>query len=1084
MTLFRRAAWLSAWLIVAPMLSAGILADSTADFSGIQGSRNWYYGYFPNGDPHSFTQFPYFNAQTNTWQQATCCPPFTQVGANSFSQPNGTNNGQEQWAVREWLSTFSGPIFVRGRLSKVDISYTSTGVYGRVFLNHQQMAITPLVADYNGVDYSVSLTVAVGDVIDIPLAPNGPDNNDLSCLSATISSTDNTVEVDFSKPLQVHSASGFLFGIQLQPDQSPGSGPPQSTITPLNPAHWRTYTSPAWYQRVQAAAPNVPIDFIMMNIWGPAINDYDLNGPPWLNFPAYEAMLQSAVAPLNPVPADVFFEPWVEPDDGFSPYFQPGPGSGYQHNWSGTAQQFFDTYWHAFHAVRAALGPAAQMEGPDFGLYDRVSIQQFLEYCLANGCEVNELSWHALSDESPDSAFITAKDARASFLENPRYAPLKIQRLVIGEMVGAYYILQPAGTLAFYQQFELGGADEGNRACWPDPHTGADNCATGTLDGLLTQGTFQPRSVWYAHWAYADGVASRVQSAVSDPNIVALASSSAASVAAPQILLGFVDFPVFFSNGTESRNFHLTLRHVDSLPGMASATNLILRVERIPDTEESPLAQLQPVADMPVTVSGGVIDVNLPAITLGDVDRIRLLNPSTPVPTISAVTDQAAGSASLTPGMPIQVTGTGFGSSATDGAVVTIGNEIAPILTFIDSTRLVAQAPVDTPLGTMALTVTYRGQASTPFKINLAALAPEIEPPQTNGSSFYDSSGTAITAAHPAIPGAEVYCLAIGLGTTNPPQVTKASAGTQAPTTAAVQVMVGNETVQPDYAGLFAGGTPGYYQVSFKVPPDAAAGNQPVSLKVGGIASNTQMLVVGPPVPFITTQGVVPGTVQSGEWVSIYGVNLAGGTATWAGDFPTILGGASVTIGGQAAYLSYVSPGQINAQVPNVASMGSMSLTITSGAGSGSSTVTLASSGPYFFLLDGKHVAGIILRKGGGGAYGGGSYDILGPTGTSLGYPTVAAAAGDVVELFGTGFGPTNPTVPAGQAFSGAAPATTPITIRIGNASITPAFAGLSGPGLFQFNLTIPSGLGTGDAPLAAIVGGVQTPAGSVISLR
>ena len=193
MILFRSVAWLSGWLIVAPMLSAGILADSTTDFSGTQGSRNWYYGYFPNGDPHSFTQLPYFNAQTKTWQQATCCPPFTQVGANSFSQPNGTNNGQEQWAVREWQSTFSGPIVVRGRLAKVDISYTSTGVYGRVFLNHQQVTITPLVTDYNGVAYSVALTVAAGDVIDFALAANGPDSNDLSYLSATISSTANTV---------------------------------------------------------------------------------------------------------------------------------------------------------------------------------------------------------------------------------------------------------------------------------------------------------------------------------------------------------------------------------------------------------------------------------------------------------------------------------------------------------------------------------------------------------------------------------------------------------------------------------------------------------------------------------------------------------------------------------------------------------------------------------------------------------------------------------------------------------------------------------------------------------------------------
>ena len=59
------------------------------------------------------------------------------------------------------------------------------------------------------------------------------------------------------------------------------------------------------------------------------------------------------------------------------------------------------------------------------------------------------------------------------------------------------------------------------------------------------------------------------------------------------------------------------------------------------------------------------------------------------------------------------------------------------------------------------------------------------------------------------------------------------------------------------------------------------------------------------------------------------------------------------------------------------------------------STVTLAQFGPCFSLLDGKHVAGIILRSDGSGADGGGAYDIIGPTGSALGYKTVAAKAGD-----------------------------------------------------------------------------------------
>jgi uncharacterized protein (TIGR03437 family) len=37
---------------------------------------------------------------------------------------------------------------------------------------------------------------------------------------------------------------------------------------------------------------------------------------------------------------------------------------------------------------------------------------------------------------------------------------------------------------------------------------------------------------------------------------------------------------------------------------------------------------------------------------------------------------------------------------------------------------------------------------------------------------------------------------------------------------------------------------------------------------------------------------------------------------------------------------------------------------------------------------------------------------------------------------------------------------------------------------LYQFNLTLPAGLGAGDVPLEALVGGMQTPGNVVISLQ
>jgi uncharacterized protein (TIGR03437 family) len=240
--------------------------------------------------------------------------------------------------------------------------------------------------------------------------------------------------------------------------------------------------------------------------------------------------------------------------------------------------------------------------------------------------------------------------------------------------------------------------------------------------------------------------------------------------------------------------------------------------------------------------------------------------------------------------------------------------------------------------------------------------------------------------------------------------------------------------------------------------------------------------------PLISSGGVVPidsisPIVQSGEWISIYGGNLAGGTAIWSGNFPSSLGGTSVTIDGKNAYLSYVNPWLIDAQVPDDPATGTVSVVVSTSGGSGTSTVTLAPFAPSLPLLDATHVAAIIVRSNGSGAYGGGGYDIVGPTGSSLGYRTVAAKAGDLVSLFAVGLGPTSPFVPPGQPFSGAAATTNTVTLLISKLNVPLQFAGLSSAGLYQLNFSVPVGLGSGDIPLEVVVEGVETPSGAVISL-
>ena len=308
-----------------------------------------------------------------------------------------------------------------------------------------------------------------------------------------------------------------------------------------------------------------------------------------------------------------------------------------------------------------------------------------------------------------------------------------------------------------------------------------------------------------------------------------------------------------------------------------------------------------------------------------------------------------------------------------------------------------------------------------------------------------------------------------------------------------------------------SGATPGSYTYTFQwTPPATAVG--PVTLYAAGnaVTGTTQPAVVtgtheyttklqlspaaaNPNAPTITSGGINPlyssaTTIQPGAWAQMYGTNLGpAGTTLWKGDFATTLGGTTVTVNGKPAPLYFVSPTQLNFQSPNDTATSSVAVVVTTANGSANSTVTLGAVGPSFLLLNGQHVTGIILRPDGSGAQLHGtanSYDLLGPTGSSFGYPTVAAKAGDSVELYAVGFGPTNPALPSGQALTTYGTATDTIQLLINNKSVTPSFAGITEAGLYQINLTIPAGLGTGDVSLLGQVEGAQTPAGVVISLQ
>lgn len=219
-----------------------------------------------------------------------------------------------------------------------------------------------------------------------------------------------------------------------------------------------------------------------------------------------------------------------------------------------------------------------------------------------------------------------------------------------------------------------------------------------------------------------------------------------------------------------------------------------------------------------------------------------------------------------------------------------------------------------------------------------------------------------------------------------------------------------------------------------------------------------------------------------------FGSNLSQTTRSWNpgteivnGNLPKSLDGVSVTIDSKPAFIYYVSPGQIDVQAPDDSTIGAVSVVVVNSAGtSNSATVTLGPAGPSFFTYGDQYAVGVIPSFT--GAYGPGVYDLMGPSG-QYSFNTRPAKAGEVVELFATGFGATSPPTPAGVVINPPYGQTVaPITVTIGGLSQT-VNAYVTAAGEWQLNVTIPS-LPSGDQTLQVTVGGLQSPGGVFITVQ
>lgn len=229
-------------------------------------------------------------------------------------------------------------------------------------------------------------------------------------------------------------------------------------------------------------------------------------------------------------------------------------------------------------------------------------------------------------------------------------------------------------------------------------------------------------------------------------------------------------------------------------------------------------------------------------------------------------------------------------------------------------------------------------------------------------------------------------------------------------------------------------------------------------------------------VPAATTSGAVNGasfkaglSLAAGSIGTLFGVNLAPDTASAAKTpLATSLLNASLTINGVAAPLFYVSPTQINFQVPyEVAGQTTAALRLTSGGFLlVINDVPLASVSPGIFLVGTTDQGAIIHQDG------------------SLADSKKPAGAGEYLSIYATGLGDVTTPPATGAAASATTLSTTKVkpVVKIGGVAADMVFSGLAPTyvGLYQVNVKVPAGV-TGKVPVTVTVGSTVSNIGNIV---
>ena len=259
---------------------------------------------------------------------------------------------------------------------------------------------------------------------------------------------------------------------------------------------------------------------------------------------------------------------------------------------------------------------------------------------------------------------------------------------------------------------------------------------------------------------------------------------------------------------------------------------------------------------------------------------------------------------------------------------------------------------------------------------------------------------------------------------------------------------------------------------------------------------------VGLPSPGFQSSGIVnsasyssTNAITPGGFFTIFGTDLGDDFSDWSQSFannfaPRRLSNVRVLVNGVEAFISFVSSTQINAIAPDGITPGPATVVVEYST-LRSTTVTTQSQpiNPAVFRFTPQNNRYLASTANDGTAYIAPA-NLFNTNGSLNGLALRPARPGEYIVIYGTGLGPTAPSVPAGQippasnsGYRVTSTAEVRLTLNGQTTTVTPAYTGLSGfPGLHQIVFQVPS-VANGDYETVLVINGIASPTGAYLPI-